>query len=70
MTKPRPPGRPTRFDEAATERVAIRLTPIQRRDLKQVAKENRTDLAGVIREAVNEFVSDYRETGVFRLPKP
>lgn len=59
-------ARPTRFEEAATERFTIRVTPVQRRDLKRVAEENRTDVAGVVREAVNEFVSDYRETKVFR----
>jgi hypothetical protein len=62
-------ARPTRFDAPATSRVAIRLTPVQRRDLERVAHENQTDLAGVIRQAVNEYVADYREIGVFRLPK-
>lgn len=46
------------------------MTPSQRRDLERVAVENQTDVAGVIREAVNEYVSDYRERKVFRLPKP
>jgi hypothetical protein len=63
-------GRPRQFDEPATRRIAVRVTPAQQRDLQRVASENQTDVAGVIRQAVNEYVSDYRDARVFRLPKP
>lgn len=57
------------YDQPATVRVVVRLTPVQRKDLERVAAENNTSLAGVIREAVNDYVADYRETKVFRLPR-
>ena len=60
------PRRPA-FDAAATARVSIRLTPAQRRALTQVAQENRTDLTGVVREAVNVYVADYREARAGRV---
>lgn len=50
-------------------RACVRLTQEERRDLEQVARENRLTVAAVIRDAVNEFVADYREQRVFRLPK-
>jgi hypothetical protein len=54
----------------ATARVSLAMTPAQRLELKRVATENGTGMSGVIREAVNEFVSDYRERQVFRSKKP
>jgi hypothetical protein len=54
-------GRPRRFEEPATEAVRIRITPRQKRQLEQVARENRTDLSGAIRDAVESFVADYRD---------
>ena len=33
----------------------------QRRDLTRIARTNRTDIAGVIRDAVNEYVADFRD---------
>jgi hypothetical protein len=63
-------GRPAVFGEPALARICIRVTYEQRTALEQVARENATDLSGVIREAVNSFVSDYREDSeVFRQPK-
>jgi metal-responsive CopG/Arc/MetJ family transcriptional regulator len=35
------------------------------RDLETVARDNATTRADVIREAVNEYVSDYRDRLVF-----
>lgn len=58
--------RPARVDEPASEAIRVRVTPHERRSLEQVARENRTDVSGVIRDAVNSYVSDYRDTGVFR----
>lgn len=49
------------FDEPATTVISVRVTLTQRRDLQQVARENQTCLSGVIREAVDEYVSDYRD---------
>lgn len=50
-----------RYGEPANRVIHIRLTRRQYRDLTQVARDNQTTLAGLIREAVEEFVADYRE---------
>lgn len=63
-------ARPPRFDEPATTAIVIRVTPAQRRELQRVAADNRTNLTGVIRDAVNEYVADYRDSRVFRITKP
>lgn len=63
------PRRP-QFGEPAENAIRVRVTQSQRHDLEQVAKENRCNMATVIREAVNVYVSDYREGSlVFRGPK-
>ena len=62
-------ARPSLFDTPATQDIHVRVTPEQRRALEQVARENQTHLAAVIREAVNTFVADYQEARVFRRPK-
>lgn len=63
-------GRRPMFDEPARAAIRIRVTRSQRIELEQVARENNTDVAGAIREAVNCFVSDYRENRpVFRGPQ-
>lgn len=49
----------------ASESVRIRVTAAQRLDLKRVAEENGTGISGIIREAVDEYVADYRERRVF-----
>lgn len=54
-------GRRPLFGEAATASVRIRLTPGQRADLDQMAADNHVTASDVIREALNEFVSDYRD---------
>lgn len=58
-------SRPAMFGEPATDAIRVRVTPQQRRDLERVAQENRTDLAGVIRDAVNTYVADYSERKPF-----
>jgi predicted DNA-binding ribbon-helix-helix protein len=64
-------GRPRQFDEPASETIRVRVTPEQRTDLEQVARENNTNLADAIRQAVNDYVADYRDGHpVFRSPKP
>jgi hypothetical protein len=68
MTK-RPTGRPRLFDVAASERISVNVTPAQRLELRRVASDNRTGVAGIIREAVNEYVADYGERRPFRRGK-
>lgn len=63
-------ARPTEFEEPTTARICVRLTPTQRKDLEQVARDNGTDITGVIREAVNEYVADYQDRPVFRHTEP
>lgn len=59
-------GRKPIAEEPAREIVRVRVTSAQRLDLKRVADDNGTGISGVIREAVNEYVSDYREHRLFR----
>jgi hypothetical protein len=63
MSKPR--GRPPIAEAPATVRIALRVTPAQRLELRRVASDNQTGMSGIIREAVNEFVSDYGERTTF-----
>ncbi len=45
--------------------IAVRVTAAEAADLAAVARDSRMTVSAVIREAVNEFVADYRERGVF-----
>ena len=54
-------ARPRRYEASATAQLAVRLTPQQHRDLKAVAQANRSTVVDVVRDAVNEFVDDYRD---------
>ena len=65
MSTKRPTGRPPIADVPSTARVEIRMTPAQRLELRRVASDNGTGVAGIIREAVNEFVADYGERPPF-----
>ena len=58
-------GRPTLYDTQADARISLNVTPAQLAELKLVARENRTTVSGIIREAVNEFVADYDERRPF-----
>ena len=51
--------------ETATDRIVVRVTPPERADLDAVARENHSTRAAVIRDAVNEYVADYRDRRVF-----
>lgn len=62
--------RPPLSDEAATITLRLRVTETQRREIAQVARDNRTNVCGVLREAVNTYVAEYREASVFRPTKP
>lgn len=57
-------GRP-RSDNRASEVIKVNVTPAQKLDLRRVAVDNGMRVASVIREAVNEFVSDYGERQIF-----
>jgi hypothetical protein len=57
-------GRP-RSADAATERVVVRVTPAQRLDLRRVASDSRTGVSGIVREAIDEYVSDFRDRRIF-----
>lgn len=61
-----PRGRRPYFDRPVSQRIWIKVTPSQRAALVEMAKANRTTVAAAIREAVNEYVSDYGERPVFR----
>jgi hypothetical protein len=58
-------GRPPIADVPSTARIELRVTPAQQLELRRVASENRTGVAGILREAVNEYVADYHERRVF-----
>ena len=61
----KPPGRPPLYEVPASQRIYVNVTPAQRLALRRVASDNRTGMAGIIREAVNEYVADYGERGPF-----
>jgi len=64
-------ARPSNFEQAANVPIRVRVTHFQYKDLKQVAADNHTDVSGVIRDAVNAYVADYRDNNpVFRRSKP
>jgi predicted DNA-binding protein len=58
-------GHPARGGERSTERVEFVMTTAERAELDRVASESGQKLAAVIREAVNEYVADYRDARVF-----
>jgi Arc/MetJ-type ribon-helix-helix transcriptional regulator len=51
--------------EASIVRLRVVLTAQEMGDLQQVASDNRVTISEVVREAVNEYVNDYRERRVF-----
>lgn len=59
------PGAKPRNGVRATARIWLRVTPEERAALEQVAADNQSTVGAVVREAVNEFVSDYGERRVF-----
>jgi hypothetical protein len=66
----RPTGRPRIHDTPVAARITFCVTPAQRLELRRVASDNGTGVSGIIREAVNEFVSDYGARRVFPKKKP
>jgi hypothetical protein len=65
----RPTGRPPIYDVPASTRIVVKVTPAQRLELRRVASDNGTGVSGIIREAVNEYVSDYGERRPFGVTK-
>jgi hypothetical protein len=65
MRNHKPIGRPPLFDVAASERIYVNVTPAQRLELRRVAGDNGTAVAGIIRDAVNEYVADYGDRKPF-----
>ena len=60
-----PIGRPPRAGVRATRRVEFVVTDRERAELDVVSMECGQDVATLIRDAVNEYVADYRERKVF-----
>jgi hypothetical protein len=62
-------GRP-RLEAAARRscQIEILVTVEERARLRQVAAENRLPMTAMMREAINEYVSDYGERAVFFPP--
>jgi predicted DNA-binding protein len=61
-------ARRPRSETAASEAIRVRVTEAERADLQAVADELGQPMAAVIRDAVNEFVGDFRDRPVFRGP--
>lgn len=66
---PKRPGRPRLAEEPASQAICVRVTPAQRVELRRVADENSSRLSTIVRQAVDEFVGDYRDRRVFRHTK-
>jgi hypothetical protein len=49
--------------ERSSVRLSFRCTPSEREALDEVARENGTTRMRVIRDGVNAYVADYRESG-------
>jgi len=51
--------------------VSLRVTAEQRKHIRIAAAENHTDVAGLLRDAIESYVADFRDDPVFRLkPAP
>jgi hypothetical protein len=69
MAKRRRTGRPPIADTPATTRIQVRVTPAQRLELRRMASDNQTGVAGLLREAINEVVADSHDRRPFVRPK-
>lgn len=58
-------GRRPRAMAASTVRIHIRMTSQERDELSRVAAQERKSVSEVVREAVNEFVSDFSDDKPF-----
>jgi hypothetical protein len=62
-------GRPPRFGTAATIDLHVRITLERKRELEAVARDMHTDVASVIRRAVDVFALDSSDRPVFARPR-
>lgn len=62
-------GRPPRTGVAARRQRYYRLTEDEERELLAVSAELGKPVATILREAVNEYVADFREREVFSSPQ-
>ncbi len=51
-----------RVEHPAVVVIRVRVTRGEQVELEQVARDNRTTVSGLIREAVDEYAADYRES--------
>lgn len=58
-------GQPVIEGQRATRHLKVRATEGQLQDLRSVAQELGVTQSDIIRDAVNEFVADFRERKVF-----
>ena len=58
-----PPGRPPIYPHAASEKLALRVTPEQRSALQRAAEEQGVSVASIVRELIDEKVEDHRPFG-------
>jgi hypothetical protein len=64
-------GARPRFGQATDTTVCLRVTSDQRVKLREAAKRNGTTVADLLREAVDDCVSDFSDEPVFRdKPRP
>lgn len=62
------PGRPPRDEARATARLSLRLTEARRLELRRLVDETgrRGGVAGLIREAVDEYCADLEDRRPFK----
>ena len=58
-------GRPPSAGVAATEILKFRLTASERQQLRDIAKVEGRPVAEVVRDSINEYVSDFRDDQLF-----
>ena len=61
---PKPPGRPPIYDTPASARISLAVTPPSVSP-SGASHDSQTTISTLLREAVNEWVSDYGDRGVF-----
>jgi hypothetical protein len=59
-------GARPRFGQLADAVVCFRVTPEQRVKLQEVAARNRTTVADLLREAVDNYVADFSDEPMFQ----
>lgn len=64
------PGRKPTYEKRMNRRMVVRLSDEQEQDLKSIAAAEgpNRDVSSIVRDAVDEYVADYRERRVFTRP--